>query len=145
MSFYINLLFKVNKLCRVWLSLIKIEFYWTDGGDMDARDFVRMQYERRLREGLEDTSLHSQTIGSFERFTKVRVLCFSEMVFHYCSFFWAKSWQLPSDLPWRDLAAAWWRSRAGRMVMGWEAARLESVKLLTMTVNIHTAKEALGV
>lgn len=44
----------------------------TDGGDMDARDFVRMQYERRLREGLEDTSGHSQTIGSFERFTKVR-------------------------------------------------------------------------
>lgn len=38
---------------------------------MDARDFVRMQYERRLREGLEDTSVHSQTIGSFERFTKV--------------------------------------------------------------------------
>lgn len=39
---------------------------------MDARDFVRMQYERRLREGLEDTSGHNQTIGSFERFTKVR-------------------------------------------------------------------------
>lgn len=38
---------------------------------MDARDFVRMQYERRLREGLEDTSVHSQTIGNFERFTKV--------------------------------------------------------------------------
>lgn len=38
---------------------------------MDARDFVRMQYERRLRDGLEDTSIHSQTIGSFERFTKV--------------------------------------------------------------------------
>lgn len=39
---------------------------------MDARDFVRMQYERRLREGLEDISGHSQTIGSFEKFTKVR-------------------------------------------------------------------------
>lgn len=38
---------------------------------MDARDFVRMQYERRLREGLEDTSTHSQTVGRFERFTKV--------------------------------------------------------------------------
>lgn len=38
---------------------------------MDARDFVRMQYERRLRKGLEDTSVHNQTIGSFERFTKV--------------------------------------------------------------------------
>lgn len=42
---------------------------------MDARDFVRMQYERRLREGLEDTSVHTQTIGSFERFTKVSA-CF---------------------------------------------------------------------
>lgn len=38
---------------------------------MDARDFVRMQYESRLRKGLEDTSVHTQTIGSFERFTKV--------------------------------------------------------------------------
>lgn len=44
----------------------------TDGGDMDARDYVRMRYEKRLREGLEDTSGHNQTIGSFERFTKVR-------------------------------------------------------------------------
>lgn len=44
----------------------------TDGGDMDARDFVRMRYEKRMREGLEDRSGHSQTIGSFERFTKVR-------------------------------------------------------------------------
>lgn len=31
------------------------------------------------------------------------------------------------------------------MVMVWEAARLESVKLLTMRANIRTAKEALGV
>lgn len=31
------------------------------------------------------------------------------------------------------------------MVMGWEAARLESVKLLTMMVNIRAAKEASGV
>lgn len=44
----------------------------TDGGDMDARDYVRMRYEKRLREGLEDTSGHNQTIGTFERFTKVR-------------------------------------------------------------------------
>lgn len=43
----------------------------TDGGDMDARDYVRMRHEKRLREGLEDRSVHSQTIGSFERFTKV--------------------------------------------------------------------------
>lgn len=39
---------------------------------MDARDSVRMRYEKRLREGLEDRSGHSQSIGSFERFTKVR-------------------------------------------------------------------------
>lgn len=44
----------------------------TDGGDMDARDYVRMRYEKRLREGLEDRSGHNQSIGSFERFTKVR-------------------------------------------------------------------------
>lgn len=43
-----------------------------DGGDMDARDFVRMRREKRLREGLEDVSGHNQSIGSFERFTKVR-------------------------------------------------------------------------
>ncbi|XP_026225879.1 G patch domain-containing protein 3 [Anabas testudineus] len=45
-------------------------YYDKDGGDMDARDFVRMRYEKRMREGLEDRSGHSQTIGSFERFTK---------------------------------------------------------------------------
>lgn len=39
---------------------------------MDARDSVRMRYEKRLREGLEVRSGHSQSIGSFERFTKVR-------------------------------------------------------------------------
>lgn len=38
---------------------------------MDARDSVRMRYEKRLREGLEDTSGYNQAIGSFERFTKV--------------------------------------------------------------------------
>lgn len=46
----------------------------TDGGDMDARDYVRMRYEKRLREGLEDGSGHNQSIGSFEKFTKVRIL-----------------------------------------------------------------------
>ena len=46
----------------------------TDGGDMDARDYVRMRFEKRLREGLEDGSGSSQSIGSFERFTKVRRL-----------------------------------------------------------------------
>lgn len=42
---------------------------------MDARDYVRMRYEQRLREGLEDRSGRSRTIGSFERFTKVRGGC----------------------------------------------------------------------
>ncbi|XP_071325971.1 G patch domain-containing protein 3 [Trachinotus anak] len=45
-------------------------YYDKDGGDMDARDYVRMRYEKRLREGLEDRSGSSQSIGSFERFTK---------------------------------------------------------------------------
>ena len=43
----------------------------TDGGDMDSRDYVRMRYENRLRDGLEDGSGSSQSIGRFERFTKV--------------------------------------------------------------------------
>lgn len=41
---------------------------------MDARDYVSMRYEKRLREGLEDGSGHNQTIGNFERFTKVKRL-----------------------------------------------------------------------
>ncbi|XP_034409991.1 G patch domain-containing protein 3 [Cyclopterus lumpus] len=45
-------------------------YYDKDGGDMDARDYVRMRYEQRLREGLEDGSGHSQSIGGFEKFTK---------------------------------------------------------------------------
>ncbi|XP_028985783.1 G patch domain-containing protein 3 [Betta splendens] len=45
-------------------------YYDKDGGDMDARDYVRMRYEKRLREGLEDRSGQTQKIGSFERFTK---------------------------------------------------------------------------
>jgi len=38
---------------------------------MDARDYLRMRYEKRMREGLEDRSGHSQSLGSFEKFTKV--------------------------------------------------------------------------
>ncbi|XP_037532950.1 G patch domain-containing protein 3 [Nematolebias whitei] len=45
-------------------------YYDKDGGDMDARDYIKMRYERRLREGLEDGSGHNQSIGSFERFSK---------------------------------------------------------------------------
>ncbi|XP_008292345.1 G patch domain-containing protein 3 [Stegastes partitus] len=45
-------------------------YYDKDGGDMDARDYVRMRYEKRLRDGLEDASGHNQSIGSFERYTK---------------------------------------------------------------------------
>lgn len=44
-----------------------------DGGDMDARDYVRMRYEKRLREGLEERSGESQSIGSFEKYTRVRM------------------------------------------------------------------------
>ncbi|XP_038141450.1 G patch domain-containing protein 3 [Cyprinodon tularosa] len=45
-------------------------YYDKDGGDMDARDYIKMRYEQRLREGVEDGSGHNQSIGSFERFTK---------------------------------------------------------------------------
>uniref|UniRef100_A0A3Q3WRD6 G-patch domain-containing protein n=1 Tax=Mola mola TaxID=94237 RepID=A0A3Q3WRD6_MOLML len=45
-------------------------YYDKDGGDMDSRDYIRMRYERRLREGLEDASRCNQSIGSFEKFTK---------------------------------------------------------------------------
>lgn len=39
---------------------------------MDARDYVQMRLENRRREGLKDEPGHSQPIGSFEKFTKVR-------------------------------------------------------------------------
>ncbi|KAF4102700.1 G patch domain-containing protein 3 [Onychostoma macrolepis] len=45
-------------------------YYDTDGGDMDARDYVSMRSERRLRDGLEGLPGRQQKIGSFERFTK---------------------------------------------------------------------------
>ncbi|KAM6967867.1 G patch domain-containing protein 3 [Aplochiton taeniatus] len=45
-------------------------YYNKDGGDMDSRDYVRMRYENRMREGLENRSGHDQPIGNFERFTK---------------------------------------------------------------------------
>ncbi|XP_033958445.1 G patch domain-containing protein 3 [Pseudochaenichthys georgianus] len=45
-------------------------YYDKDGGDMDARDYVRMRYEKRLREGLEERSGESQSIGSFEKYTR---------------------------------------------------------------------------
>ncbi|KAM9309130.1 G patch domain-containing protein 3 [Pholidichthys leucotaenia] len=45
-------------------------YYEKDGGDMDARDYIGMRYEKRLREGQEDGSALNQSIGSFERFTK---------------------------------------------------------------------------
>lgn len=46
---------------------------------MDARDYVQMRYEKRLRDGLECRSGSSQTIGSFEKFTKVVVWPISTM------------------------------------------------------------------
>lgn len=58
-------------LSSPWPGLFNSALLHTDGGDMDARDSVRMRYEKRLRDGLEDTSGYNQSIGSFERFTKV--------------------------------------------------------------------------
>lgn len=60
--------FSLNSACGGFLNSALLH---PDGGDMDARDSVRMRYERRLREGLEDTSGYNQSIGSFEKFTKV--------------------------------------------------------------------------
>ncbi|XP_066494887.1 G patch domain-containing protein 3 [Tiliqua scincoides] len=45
-------------------------YYDKDGGDKDARDLVRMRFEQRLRDGLEDGSVQSEHIGSFEKYTK---------------------------------------------------------------------------
>lgn len=58
-------------LKSAWGGFFNSALLHTDGGDMDARDSIRMRYEKRLREGLEDTSGYNQSIGSFERFTKV--------------------------------------------------------------------------
>ncbi|MBN3310912.1 GPTC3 protein, partial [Amia calva] len=45
-------------------------YYDKDGGDKDARDYVRMRHEQRLRAGLESGSLLGPRIGGFEKFTK---------------------------------------------------------------------------
>uniref|UniRef100_H3ATH3 G-patch domain containing 3 n=1 Tax=Latimeria chalumnae TaxID=7897 RepID=H3ATH3_LATCH len=45
-------------------------YYDKDGGDKDARDYVQMRLEQRLREGLEDGSVTNQRIGNFEQYTK---------------------------------------------------------------------------
>ncbi|XP_013873287.1 G patch domain-containing protein 3 [Austrofundulus limnaeus] len=45
-------------------------YYDKDGGDMDARDYIKMRYEKRLRDGLEVGSGQNRSIGSFERFSK---------------------------------------------------------------------------
>uniref|UniRef100_F7BH84 G-patch domain containing 3 n=1 Tax=Monodelphis domestica TaxID=13616 RepID=F7BH84_MONDO len=45
-------------------------YYDRDCGDKDARDSVQMRLERRLRDGLEDGSVVSHHVGTFERHTK---------------------------------------------------------------------------
>ncbi|XP_066573771.1 G patch domain-containing protein 3 [Amia ocellicauda] len=45
-------------------------YYDKDGGDKDARDYIRMRHEQRLRAGLESGSLLGPRIGGFEKFTK---------------------------------------------------------------------------
>ncbi|MCJ8750378.1 hypothetical protein PDJAM_G00263750, partial [Pangasius djambal] len=47
-------------------------YYDKDGGDMDSRDYVRMRYEKRLRDGVQQPEISQQKIGTFEKFTKVR-------------------------------------------------------------------------
>lgn len=45
-------------------------YYDRDCGDKDARDFVQMRLERRLRDGQEDGSVIKRQVGTFERHTK---------------------------------------------------------------------------
>ncbi|XP_008835059.1 G patch domain-containing protein 3 [Nannospalax galili] len=45
-------------------------YYEKDGGDKDARDFVQMRLEQRLRDGQEDGSVIGRQVGTFERHTK---------------------------------------------------------------------------
>uniref|UniRef100_A0A6J0UTK5 G patch domain-containing protein 3 isoform X1 n=1 Tax=Pogona vitticeps TaxID=103695 RepID=A0A6J0UTK5_9SAUR len=45
-------------------------YYDKDGGDKDARDLVKMRFEKRLRDGLEDGSVLGQPVGNFEKYTK---------------------------------------------------------------------------
>lgn len=53
---------------------------------MDSRDYVRMRYERRLRDGVEQ-EITQQKIGTFEKFTKVinKLLCICNVI--KCLFF----------------------------------------------------------
>lgn len=46
-----------------------------DGGDKDARDYVQMRLEQRLRGGQEDGSVIGRQVGAFEHHTKVREHC----------------------------------------------------------------------
>lgn len=64
---------------------------------MDARDYIKMRYEKRLRDGVEIRLGQNRSIGSFERFSKVRKLlqifscsflcCFLGNVPHFFCFF----------------------------------------------------------
>lgn len=76
-----------NMLAISWLSLRgsvlrALCFFSPDGGDKDARDLMQMRLEQRLRDGLEDESIAGQRIGTFEKYTKVRlkVSCYSVAV-----------------------------------------------------------------
>ncbi|TRY53644.1 hypothetical protein DNTS_012867, partial [Danionella cerebrum] len=43
-------------------------YYDKDGGDMDARDFIRMRSEQRLRDGLDKQKGAQHSIGRSQRF-----------------------------------------------------------------------------
>ncbi|XP_038190865.1 G patch domain-containing protein 3 [Arvicola amphibius] len=45
-------------------------YYDKDGGDKDARDYVQMRLEQRLRGGQEDGSVIGRQVGAFEHHTK---------------------------------------------------------------------------
>lgn len=131
---------KLKYLCS--LIFYNLALPLTDGGDMDARDYVRMRYEKRLRDGLEDRSGHSQSIGSFERFTKVKKETFHKPLI-FCTISWTSKFLILFYF-FRALVAVWWKSRAGRMVKGWDTVRLGFQKLLRTRASILNAKEALG-
>lgn len=58
----------------IFLPTLKRVFYcFTDGGTKDARDWLQIQKEARIRRGEEDTSVFTKKkrIGQFEDHTKV--------------------------------------------------------------------------
>ena len=59
-----------------------------EAGDKDARDYIAMRREKRIRDGTDPTDLPKTGIGKFEKHTKVScdLLKFSVNVTYYAKF-----------------------------------------------------------